>query len=67
MKVNASVYQDPTDNSFIVHTEMVENDVKAGEFFLPGGTTIDEAEDLARSLIKLAESGFDMLKLMPEG
>lgn len=67
MKVTAGVLRDPDDGSFIVHTKITENDVQVGEFFLPGGTTIDEAEATAKSLIRLSESGFDLLKLVPEG
>lgn len=67
MKVTVGVIQDPEDGSYVVHTEIVENEKQIGEFFLPGGTTIDEAEGLARSLIRLAETGFDLRQLVPEG
>ena len=64
MKVNASVYQDPDDGNFIVHTELVNDDVQVGEFFLPGGMSQAEAEATARSLIRLAETGFDLRELV---
>lgn len=67
MKINVEVFQDPADGSFLVRTRMFEAEVEVGEIFLPGGNTLNEAEDLSRSLIRLADTGFDMLKLMPKG
>jgi len=66
MKVNVEVFEDPADGSFVVRTQMFDDDVKLGEFLLPGGTSLTEAEAMAQSLVRLAESGFDMRQLIAE-
>jgi len=65
MKVTVEVFQDPADGAFVVRTQMFDDDVQVGEFFLPGGATLTEAEGMARSLARLMESGFDMRQLIP--
>jgi len=68
MKVNVEVFQDPSDGLFAVRTRLSDADgAPVGEFTLPAGNTMPEAETMARSLIKLAETGFDIRKLIPEG
>lgn len=67
MKVDVEVFQDPSDGSFVVRTRIsVADGARVGEFFLPGGTDVSEAEALARSIIQLAESSYDLRKLMPD-
>ncbi|HPB50105.1 MAG TPA: hypothetical protein PLZ31_02585 [Myxococcota bacterium] len=67
MKVDVEVFQDHSDGSFAVRTKISDADgTQVGEFFLPGGTNLSEAEALARSIIDLAESGYDLRKLMPD-
>lgn len=67
MKVNVEVFQDPADGAFVVRTRLSETDgATVGEFFLPAGATLAEAETMARSLVRLAESGFDMRQLVPD-
>lgn len=66
MKVNVEVFEDPADGSFVVRTQMFDDDVKLGEFILPGGRNLTEAEATARSLVGLAETGFDMRQLIPD-
>lgn len=67
MKVDVEVFQDPSDASFAVRTRLTDaNGAQVGEFFLPGGTSLSEAEALARSIIQLTESGYDIRKLMPD-
>lgn len=66
MKVNVEVFQDPSDGLFAVRTRLSDADgAPVGEFILPGGATLSEAEAMAQSLVGLAETGFDMRKLMP--
>lgn len=67
MKVDVEVFQDPTEGSFSVRTRISDaNGAQVGEFFLPGGTNLTEAEAIASSLIDLAETGYDLRKLMPD-
>lgn len=66
MKVAVEVFSGPSDRSFAVRTRTSDADVQVGEFFLSGGTNLSEAEALARSIIQLAETGFDLRKLMPD-
>jgi len=66
MKVNVEVFQDPSDGLFAVRTRLSETDgATVAEFFLPAGNTLQEAEAMAQSLVRLAESGFDMRQLVP--
>jgi len=65
MKVDVRVYQNAEDSSYVVQTVITDGDVQVGEFSLPGGNNLSEAEELARSIIQLAESGYDLRKLMP--
>jgi len=65
MKVEVRVFQNPEDSSYIVQTVIDDGDVRVGEFCLPGGQSLPEAEAMARSLIELSETGFDMRKLLP--
>lgn len=67
MKVDVEVFQDPSDGSFIVRTRISDaNGAQVGEFFLPGGTSLAEAEALAHSIIQLAETGYDLRRLVPD-
>ncbi len=66
MKVDVEVFQDPSYGSFNVRRRIFDADgAQVGEFFLPGGTSLAEAEALAHSIIQLTESGFDLRRLMP--
>jgi len=66
-KVGVEVFQDPSDGSFAVRTRLTDADgTQAGEFFLPGGTDVSEAEALAHSIIQLAETGYDLRRLVPD-
>ena len=67
MKVDVKVFQDPSDGSFAVRTRISDADCAlVGEFFLPGGTNLSEAEALASSIIELVKTGFDLRELMPD-
>ncbi len=67
MKVAVEMFQDPSDGSFIVRTRISDaNGAQVGEFILPGGKDLTEAETLASSIIQLAETGFDLRELMPD-
>ena len=66
MKVEVRVFQNPGDSSYIVQTVIEDGDVQVGEFFLPGGQNLSEAEALAHSIIELVETGYDLRKLMPD-
>jgi len=66
MKVEVEVFQNPEGGAFLVRTRLSDADGNpVGEFILPGGTSLSEAEAMAQSLIGLAQTGFDLRKLIP--
>jgi len=67
MNVTVDVLQDLKDGSIVVWTRISDADgAQVGEFSLPGGASPSEAEALARSIIRLAATGFDLRKLVPD-
>jgi len=66
MKVDVRVFQNPDDSSFVVQTGITDGDAHVGKFCLPGGQSLEEAEALASSIVDLAETGFDLRRLVPD-
>lgn len=67
MKADVGVFKEPSEGSVAVRSRISDDDgAQVGEFLLPGGQNLTEAEALARSIIDLAKTGYDVRKLMPD-